>query len=108
MTMTFQDDPTNPRMKPEVRHGAASGSSGPSPKLIALVAMFAVVMIFIVANDKPVEISFWLFTWETTVRWAIFIAVLLGIALDRLFSWSMRRRSENKIRAKQRKDDGDE
>ncbi len=106
--MSFQDDPTNPKMRREERHGAASGSSGPSPKLIGFVVVFAVVMIFIVANDKPVQVSFWLFTWETTVRWAIFIAVLLGIALDRLFSYGMRRRSDTKRRDQLLKDDLDQ
>jgi uncharacterized integral membrane protein len=106
--MSFQDDPTNPKMRREVRHGAASGSSGPSPKLIGFVVLFVVIAVFIIANDKPVEVSFAVFTWETTVRWAIFIAVLLGIALDRLFSYGMRRRGENKLRAKQLKDDLDE
>jgi uncharacterized integral membrane protein len=86
----------------------SSGSNGPSPKLIAFFVLFVVAMIFIIANDKPVEISFWLFTWETTVRWAIFIAVLLGIALDRLFGWGMRRRNDNKLRAQQVKDELDE
>jgi uncharacterized integral membrane protein len=106
--MSFQDDPTNPKMRREVRQSAASGSSGPSPKLIGFVVVFAVIAIFIIANDKPVQVSFWLWEWDTTVRWAIFIAVLLGIVLDRLFSYGMRRRSDNKRRDQLIKDDLDE
>ncbi len=93
--MSFDDDDRTPGQRNEVRHGTASGSSGPSPKFILFLVLAVVVAVFIIANDKPVEISFAVFTWETTVRWAIFIAVLLGIALDRLFSFAMRRRGEH-------------
>ncbi len=106
--MTFDDEPRTPGARNEVRHGVSSGSDGPSPKLFLFVALFVVIAVFIIANDKPVEISFAVFTWETTVRWAIFIAVLLGIALDRLLVFGMRRRGENKRRAKELKDDLDE
>ena len=95
--MTFQDgDPTKPRPRVEERHGASSGSKGPSLKLILLIVLVVVVVVFIIANDHTTEISFGVVTWETTVRWAIFIAILLGVALDRLVLYALHRRSDKK------------
>ena len=105
--MSFDEEPRTPGARNEVRHGVSSGSDGPSPKLLLFIVLVVVVAVFIIANDKPVEISFAVFTWETTVRWAIFIAVLLGIALDRLLLYGMRRRGDSKRRAKELKDDRD-
>jgi uncharacterized integral membrane protein len=100
--MTFQDgDPTKPKPRIEERHGASSGSNGPSVKLILLIVLVVVVAVFIIANDHTTKISFGVYTWETTVRWAIFIAVLLGVALDRLVLYAFRRRSDRKAARQQ-------
>jgi uncharacterized integral membrane protein len=105
--MSFDDEPRTPGARDEHRHGVASGSDGPSPKLLLFVVLFVVIAVFIIANDRPVEISFAVVTWETTVRWAIFIAVLLGIALDRVLIFGMRRRGDSRRRAKELKDERD-
>ncbi len=97
--MSFEDgDPTKPKPREEQRYGVSSGSHGPSPKLIALILLAAVVVVFIIANDHTTKISFGVYTWETTVRWAIFIAILLGVALDRLLIYVLHRRSDHKAR----------
>lgn len=75
---------------------SASGSNGPSPGFIAFIVLAVIVVVFIVANGHRTEISFGVWTWETTVRWSIFIAILLGVALDRLLIWGMRRRRDRK------------
>ncbi len=77
-------------------HETASGSSGPSGRLIGAIVLAVVIVIFIIANDHETKIKFVVFTWDTTVRWSIFIALLLGVALDRLVIWGMRRRKAAK------------
>ncbi|HAP76737.1 MAG TPA: hypothetical protein DCR14_11695 [Acidimicrobiaceae bacterium] len=75
---------------------AASGKSGPNLMLVVLAAIIAFVVIFVLRNDNPTEIDFMLFDWDTTVRWSIFIALIIGIVLDRVFSIWWRRRGKRK------------
>lgn len=98
--MSFQNEPTSGH-KFDQHQEPGDGREGPSPKLIAALIVAIVIVIFIVANDKTTSISFWLFKWETTVRWSIFIAILLGIVLDRLLIWGFRRRKDDKRQNKQ-------
>lgn len=71
---------------------AASGRSGPSIALIIVGLLTAVIVVFILRNSDDTEIDFMFFDWNTTVRWSIFIAVLLGVLLDRvILSWWRRR-----------------
>lgn len=102
--MSYQpdDDPTTPESRGERRHAVASGSNGPSPWLIAFGALAVVVVVFIIANDHPTEISFGLFRWNTTVRWSIFIAIALGVVLDRLLIFGLQRRRRNKEQARRK------
>jgi uncharacterized integral membrane protein len=93
MSFRHEDLPTGD--KSEHHHPTSSGSSGPSPKLIGAVVLGALIAIFIIANDHPTQIKFVLFTWDTTVRWSIFIALVLGVVLDRLVIWGRRRRKQN-------------
>ncbi len=79
-------------------HATASGSNGPSGRLIAAIALAVVILIFIIANDHETKIKFVVFTWDTTVRWSIFIALLLGVALDRLLIWGLKRRKAAKVK----------
>lgn len=104
MSLQPDDDPTTPESRGEQRHAAASGSNGPSPWLIAFGLLAVVVVVFIIANDHSTEISFGFFHWTTTVRWSIFIAVALGVLLDRLLIFGLKRRRKKKVEAR-RKDD---
>lgn len=101
--MSFQHEPSSTNDKFDHHQSPGDGHDGPSPRLIAAAVVAAVIVIFIVANHQTVKISFWLFQWETTVRWSIFIAMLLGVALDRLFIWGMRRREDSKRDASKKK-----
>jgi len=74
---------------------AASGRSGPSIALIIVGLLTALIVVFILKNSDETQIDFMFFDWNTTVRWSIFIAVLLGVLLDRvILSW-WRRRGRN-------------
>ena len=51
----------------------------------------SIIVIFIVANDHDHHDQLLaVHTWHTTVRWSIFIAILLGVALDRLLICGLR------------------
>ena len=71
---------------------AKSGQEGPSPRIIVAIVLAVVLLIFILRNGHPTTINFLFFSWDTTVRWSLFITLLLGIALDRLIIWGMHRR----------------
>ncbi len=91
--MTMQHEPLPERGKKFDRHmSAADPKNGPSPRLIAALLLAGVIVVFIIANGHATRIDFVLFKWDTTVRWSIFIAIVLGIVLDRLVGWGMRRR----------------
>jgi uncharacterized integral membrane protein len=75
---------------------AASGSRGPSLAIVGFVILAAIIIIFILRNETPSELDFMVFDWDTTVRWSIFVSVVLGVVLDRLFSiWWRRKRRRN-------------
>jgi len=76
------------------RNEAASGRDL-NGRLIALLVVVVVVVLLILANGEETQIDFMFFEWETTVRWAFFIAVILGVILDRLAMWLWRRRKRN-------------
>jgi uncharacterized integral membrane protein len=57
-----------------------------------------VILLFILGNGHEAEINFLLFHWKTTVRFAIMVAVLLGVALDRVFDYGMKRRKKRKLK----------
>lgn len=70
---------------------AASGSSGPPWKLIALVLVVAAAVTFFLQNGEEASVEFlWLdFRWPL---WAVIgISILAGVLLDRLGGWQWRR-----------------
>ena len=79
---------------------AASGRSGPNVMLIVTGLMIAFIVVFVLKNDHETEIDFMLFNWTTTVRWSIFIALIIGIVLDRTASIWWRRRGRRKAEEK--------
>jgi uncharacterized integral membrane protein len=67
------------------------GHEGPSPRIIVAIVLAVVLLIFILRNSHTTTINFLFFSWDTTVRWSLFIAVVLGVALDRLIIWGLAR-----------------
>ncbi len=76
------------------RQGAASGRSGPNIALIAAGLLAAIIAVFFLRNGDRTELDFLFLNWNTTVRWSIFVSILLGVLLDRLISIFWRRRSK--------------
>jgi uncharacterized integral membrane protein len=75
----------------------ASGRSGPSVTLIGLGIVIVLFVVFFLQNSKTVKINFLFFEKDTTIRWSLVVAVVLGIAADRIFSMWWRRRAKRKI-----------
>ena len=74
----------------------ASGRSGPNLTLIGLGIVCGLFVIFFLLNSRKMNVDFLVFEKTTTVRWTIVVAMLLGIAIDRIFSiWWRRRRGRN-------------
>ncbi len=73
---------------PAAAMGRTSFSSawGSSPSLF---------VIFFLQNSERLSVDFLFFEKTTTIRWSLLVAVLLGIAIDRIFSiWWRRRRAK--------------
>ena len=80
------------------RQSAGSARGGPSPALIGVVIAIVVIVVFFVQNGKHQQIEFLFFEKNTTIRWSLLIAVLLGVALDRVFTmWWRRRRRKREV-----------
>lgn len=78
------------------QQAAASGRNGPSITLIGLAVVVVLFVVFFLQNSERLSIDFLVFEKNTTIRWSLLIALLLGIALDRMFSiWWRRRRRRN-------------
>jgi uncharacterized integral membrane protein len=80
------------------RHGG-SGTEKRDPKEIARLVGAAIILIyliaFIVENSQSVEVHFVLWTAHVSLIWALLIAAVLGIALERLALYARRQRQKN-------------
>lgn len=87
----------NPNSSNEVQRDAASGRNGPNLTLIGLVVVVVLFVVFFLQNSERLSIDFLVFEKNTTVRWSLLVAVVLGILLDRIFTmwWRRRRRRNN-------------
>lgn len=80
----------------EGQHPVASGRNGPNVTLIGLAIVVAACLTFFFQNGNSTSIHFLFFQKDAKTRWAIIVAVLLGIAIDRIFSmWWRRRQKQN-------------
>ena len=80
----------------EGQRQVASGRNGPNVTLIGLAVVAALFLIFFLQNSERTSIDFLVFEKRTTIRWSLLVAVLLGAALDRIFTiWWRRRRKRN-------------
>ena len=84
---------------PIERHPVASGRSGPSATLIGLAIVVVLFVVFFLQNSEHLQIDFLVFEKNTTIRWSLLVAVLLGVAFDRIFTiwWRRRRRRNNNV-----------
>jgi hypothetical protein len=79
-------------MQYEDREGVRSGEAGPPIKLIAFLIIAALTVIFVFQNREKHAIDFLFFEVNTRTWFALAVAVVLGVILDRLFiSWWRRR-----------------
>jgi len=74
----------------------ASGRNGPNITLIFFLVVVALAAVFFLQNSEPVPIDFLVFEKETTIRWSLLMAVVLGVLIDRIFSIWWRRRGKRK------------
>jgi uncharacterized integral membrane protein len=75
---------------------AKSGRRGPSVALIVALVLAAAAVVWFLQNGNEVTITVLFLDWDTTVRWAIIIAILVGVLLDRLVTYGLRRRKRHK------------
>ena len=79
------------------RQSAGSGRSGPSPALIGVVIAIVLIVVFFFQNGEHQQIDFLFFEKNTTIRWSLLIAVLLGVALDRVFTMELVRTTADEV-----------
>jgi uncharacterized integral membrane protein len=92
--MTMSDENSNTSSE---RHPVASGRNGPSATLIGLAIVVVLFVVFFLQNSEHLQIDFFFFEKRTTIRWSLLVALLLGVAFDRVFTiwWRRRRRRNN-------------
>jgi uncharacterized integral membrane protein len=84
------------RVAGEGPHPVASGRSGPNLTLIGLAILVVASLTFFFQNGNSTSIHFLFFQKDAKTRWAIIVAVVLGIAIDRIFTiWWRHRRKQN-------------
>ena len=82
----------------EGQREVAAGRTGPSATLIGLGVVIALFVVFFLQNSNHVKIDFLFFEKNTTIRWSLVVAVVLGILLDRIFTlWWRRRQRRNNV-----------
>ena len=89
----------NPSNTNEVQRDASSGRSGPSVTLIALAVVVVLFVVFFLQNSEHLKIDFLFFEKDTTIRWSLLVAVVLGVLFDRIFTiwWRRRKRRNNNV-----------
>ena len=81
------------RRSNEDRQAVARGRNGPNVTLIGFSIVALLFVVFFLQNSDRTSIDFLVFEKNTTIRWSIIIAMLLGVVLDRVFSIWWRRRA---------------
>lgn len=81
-------------------HPTSLGHRGPNLAVVVAVLVAAFCFIFFIKNGGETNIKFVFFNKTTTMRWAILMAIVLGIVIDRLLSiwWHHRRRKSREER----------
>jgi uncharacterized integral membrane protein len=85
---------TNENLSSSERQPVATPGKGPSATLIGLAIVIALGVAFFFQNGNQTSIHFLFFQKDAKTRWAIIVAVVIGIAIDRIFSMWWRRRGK--------------
>jgi uncharacterized integral membrane protein len=67
-----------------------------SGRLVAIVVVVALILVFVLQNTKRAEIHFLFFDLRAGTWFAILVAIVLGVLLDRAFLWWWHRRKAAK------------
>jgi uncharacterized integral membrane protein len=67
-----------------------------SGRLIAIIVVVALILLFVLQNTKKTEIHFLFFELRAGTWFAILVAIVLGVLLDRAFIWWWNRRKAAK------------
>jgi uncharacterized integral membrane protein len=70
--------------------------AGETARLIGVGLIVAYFIAFIVENSKSIDIHFVFFTAHVSLIWALILATVLGVLLDRLFLHRARRKAKQK------------
>ena len=89
----------NSKFTNEDQREVAAGRNGPNPTLIGLAVVVARFVVFFLQNSEHLKIDFLVFEKDTTIRWSLLIAVLLGVLADRIFTMWWRRRRQRRNNA---------
>jgi uncharacterized integral membrane protein len=81
------------------RVAPATQRSNMSPAIIVFGLVALVGLFFFLGNGETTQFHFLFWDWTTTVRWMILVSILLGVVIDRSFTFWWRRR---KRKAKER------
>jgi|GEM_PF-517965 len=89
----------NSKFTNEDQREVAAGRNGPNATLIGLAVVIALFVVFFLQNSEHLKIDFLVFEKDTTIRWSLLVAVVLGILVDRIFTiwWRRRRRRNNNV-----------
>ncbi len=61
-------------------------------RLVGALVLLVLLVAFIVGNSQSVEVSFIFFKTSISLIWALLIAVILGLGIDRLIIAMMKHR----------------
>ncbi|CAB4363909.1 MAG: hypothetical protein F2681_00385 [Actinobacteria bacterium] len=87
---------TDPKETGYTRGPQPDVKAKPNVALIAGIIVIVACAIVFVRNDHQVSLDFLFYEKTTTVRWAVLMAIVLGVLLDRAFTiWWRRRRRKN-------------
>ena len=83
-------------VREDERNEVASGRSGPSIALILFLVVAAYAIAFFFRNSRETTVDYVFGETDSTLRWSLLMAVVLGIVLDRLVAVWWRRMRRNR------------
>jgi uncharacterized integral membrane protein len=79
----------------------AAQRSNMSPAIIVFGLVALVGLFFFIGNGETTQFHFLFWDWTTTVRWMILVSILLGVVIDRSFTFWWRRRKKRKAKERE-------
>jgi uncharacterized integral membrane protein len=83
------------------RAAPAAQRSNMSPAIIVFGLVALVGVFFFLGNGETTQFHFLFWDWTTTVRWMILVSILLGVVIDRSFTFWWRRRKKRKAKERE-------